>query len=100
MMKTGTTISIPVAMIFKKYYCHKCGCRLKRHKITKVLNPGDPGYEAAHKQLRNGDFFISGKGAISSTGYIFACPECHDTITFEEQEDIAVKQKYAKSRIL
>ena len=99
-MKTGATVSIPVAMIFKKYYCHKCGCRLKRQKITKVLNPGDPGYEAAKRQLRNGHFFISGDGAISSASYVFACPECHDTITFEEQEDIAVKQKYAKSRIL
>ena len=100
MMKTGATVSIPIAMIFKKYYCHKCGSRLKRRKVTKELNPGDPGYEAAHKQLRNGDFFISGKGAISSTNYIFACPDCQATVTFEEQEDIAAKQKNAKSRIL
>ena len=46
-MKTGATASIPVAMLFKKYYCHRCGERLKRQKVTETLDPGAPGYEAA-----------------------------------------------------
>ena len=50
-MKTGATVSIPMAMLSKKYYCHKCGERLKRQKVTEIFNPGDPGYEAAWDKL-------------------------------------------------
>ena len=99
-MRSGATVSIPLAMIFKKYYCHKCGERLKRQKVTETLNPNDPGYEAAWSQIHS-DMHIGGKrGAVSVTHYVFQCPICDTTITFDEQEDIAVKQKYAKSHIL
>lgn len=99
-MKTGATVSIPVAMIFKKYYCHKCGERLKRKKVTETFNSGDPGYEIAWNQIYS-NMHIGGKrGAVSVTEFVFACSTCDTTITFEEQEEIAVKQKYAKSHIL
>ena len=96
-MKSGATVSIPAAMLFKKYYCHKCGERLKRHKVTEALNPGDLGYQAARNRFAD---MPLGKGSISVTHYVFRCPICDTTITFDEQEDIAVKQKYAKSHIL
>ena len=99
-MKSGATVSIPVAMLFKKYYCHKCGERLKRQKVTQALNPGEPGYEAAWNDVRSNMNIVGKRGSISVTHYVFHCPTCNTTMTFEEQEDIAVKQKYANSRIL
>lgn len=99
-MKTGATASIPVAMLFKKYYCHKCGERLKRQKVTETLDPGAPGYEAAWNQTHSDMHIVGKRGSISVSHYLFRCPACDTTITFEEQEDIAVKQKYAGSRIL
>lgn len=99
-MRSGATVSIPVAMIFKKYYCHKCGERLKRQKVTQVLRPGDLGYENAERELFHSHRIVGKSGPISVTEYVFRCPSCDSTITFDEQEDIAVKQKYAKSHIL
>lgn len=99
-MKSGATASIPMAMLFKKYYCCKCGERLKRQKVTETLNPDDPGYEAAWNQIHS-DMHITGKrGTVSVTHYVFHCPACDTTVTFEEQEDIAAKQKKAGSHIL
>ena len=98
-MKIGSSTSIPVAMIFKKYYCHKCGKRLKHQKVTQVFNPGDPGYEAARHQVMD-DFMIGKSSSVSVSHYVFACPACQTVITFDEQTDIAVKQKYAKSHVL
>ena len=99
-MKSGATVSIPVAMLFKKYYCHKCGTRLKRQKVTQILKPGDPGYEAAKDRIFDNHMIVGKSGTISVTEYIFRCSSCTGTTTFDEQEDIATKQKYAKSHIL
>ena len=99
-MRSGATVSIPVAMIFKKYYCHKCGERLKRQKVTRVQRPGDLGYENAERALFHSHRIVGKSGPISVTEYVFRCPSCGATVTFEEQEDIAIKQKYAGSRIL
>lgn len=96
-MKSGATVSIPVAMLFKKYYCHKCGEHLKRQKVTETLNPGDHGYEAAKDQIFDNHMI---HGSISVTEYVFRCPTCNTTVTFDEQEDIATKQKHAKTHIL
>ena len=30
----GSEIEMPVGMIFKRMFCHKCGARLKKEKIT------------------------------------------------------------------
>lgn len=87
-------------MLFKKYYCHKCGARLKRQKVTQVLKPRDSGYEAAEKELFHNHRIVGKSGPISVTEYIFHCPTCNTTVTFDEQEDIAVQQKYAGSHIL
>lgn len=99
-MKAGAIVSIPIAMIFKKYYCHKCGERLKRQKVTQVLNPGDPGYVAARRQVMDNYEILGKPGSVSVIHYVFACPACRATITFDEQKDVSVKQKYTKSRIL
>lgn len=99
-MKIGATASIPVAMVFKKYYCHKCGKQLKRQKITKDLNPGDPGYEAARENLHHFGIIAPRSGTISVSEYVFVCTKCNSTITFDEQKDIASMQKYTGSLIL
>jgi predicted RNA-binding Zn-ribbon protein involved in translation (DUF1610 family) len=43
---------------------------------------------------------VGKSGPISVTEYVFHCPTCGNTISFDEQEDIAAKQKYAGTRIL
>lgn len=36
----GSEIEMPVGMIFKRMFCHKCGARLKKEKITKIYKKG------------------------------------------------------------
>ena len=39
----GSEIEMPVGMIFKRMFCHKCGARLKKEKITKKKLIGNLG---------------------------------------------------------
>jgi len=36
----GSEIEMPVGMIFKRMFCHKCCARLKKEKITKIYKKG------------------------------------------------------------
>lgn len=92
-MKSGYSLSIPFAMLFRKFYCHKCGTRLKRQKVTRTLNPGDPGYEAVKDRIFDNHEIVGKPGTVSVSEYVFACPVCHSTITLKEQESIAARQK-------
>ncbi len=40
----GYETEIPVGMIFKKMFCHKCGTKLIKMKITKLYKKGENGY--------------------------------------------------------
>ena len=44
----GSEIEMPVGMIFKRMFCHKCGARLKKEKITKSSYLG---------KIKTGDLF-------------------------------------------
>lgn len=67
----GSETEIPVGMVFRKMFCHKCGCRLKKEKITKTYKQGDPEYSdkiLGHSTL--------GMSEISKSYYIYRCSGC------------------------
>ena len=97
-MKSGATASIPLAMLTKKFYCHQCGQQLKIQKVTRTLTPGDPDYAAAEIEVFDLDTLP--KGSISVTKAPFVCPSCHAETTYEEQKEIAKRQKQMGTRIL
>lgn len=91
----GYETKIPVGMIFKRMFCHKCGAQLKKEKITKIYKKGEPGY--SNKLL--GDFTL-GMSEISKSYYIYKCPNCGNEISYDCQCVIAKKQKLLKKKVL
>ena len=91
----GYDTTIPVGMIFKKMYCHKCGARLKKEKITRIYKKGEPGYTNVILHMTT-----IGMSEIAISYYIYKCPNCGSKISYNDQCAIAKKQKYFKKRIL
>ena len=87
--------SIDVAMLTKKYYCHKCGDRLVKNPRTKTIHRGDPEYQ---KHSRMGRRFIIGD--IKLTEYDFKCDNCANSLTPDEQYVIHTIQKKLKTHVL
>ena len=91
----GKETEIPVGMIFKKMFCHKCGTQLKKKKITKIYKKGDPGYSnhlLGHSTL--------GMSEISRSHYIYKCENCGSKISYDDQCVIAKKQKLLRRKII
>ena len=91
----GFETTIPVGMIFKKMFCHKCGARLKKEKITRIYKKGQFGYSndiLGHSTLGMSEKVMS--------YYIYQCPNCGSKISYNDQCVIAKKQKFFKKRIL
>lgn len=82
------TVSIPLAMLTKKFYCHKCGERLSKHPHTRTVRPGDPDYR---KHSKIGRMHMIGD--IELTEYDFRCPSCENIITYDEQRVVRKIQK-------
>ena len=97
-MKSGATATIPLVMLIRKYYCHKCGEPLKIKNVKRVLRPGEPGYDSAYREIF--DQKTAPKGSIAVTESVFFCLSCQAETTYDEQKEIAVKQKQAGARIL
>lgn len=91
----GSETKIPVGMIFRKMFCHKCGAKLEKEKITESYKKGDQGY--SNKILGHATL---GMSEISKSYYIYKCPNCNSLITYDEQCVIAKKQKLLKKKIL
>ena len=91
----GYESTISLGMIFKKMYCHKCGQKLKRKKISNVYKKGEDGYS----NYLSGHATI-GMDRIEKAYYIYTCVNCGSEISYEEQCKIAKKQKQLKSKIL
>ena len=91
----GYESEIDLGMLFRKMYCHKCGTRLKKMKVTNVYKKGDPGY--SNDILGHGTLGMSEK-AISH--YIYKCPNCGNEISYDDQCIVAKKQKSLKKKIL
>ena len=93
------TVSIPAGMVFRKFYCHKCGQKLQRAARTFTVRPGDPDYKkyAIHKNGLRITFF---PGDVQVTEYDFCCPDCHHVTGYREQQIIAHIQKKVGARVL
>ena len=91
----GFETEIPVGMIFRKMYCHKCGARLKKEKITEIYKKGDAEY--SNKILGHSTL---GMSEISKSYYIYKCVNCGAQIGYDYQCVIAKQQKLLKKKIL
>ncbi len=83
------SVSIPMGMLTKKFYCHKCGGRLERHSKTRTVSPGDPDYRK-HNRINHRTHMI---GDVEVTEYDFQCPACGNIIEYDEQCVIGKIQK-------
>ena len=92
----NTSVSIPVDMVTKKFYCHKCGEQLSRHAKTRTLSPGDPDYRE-HNRIGRGVRMI---GDVEVTEYDFQCPACGNIIEYREQSVIRKIQKQVQRNVL
>ena len=93
-MKNKST-SIPVGMLTKKFYCHKCGERLSKHPKTRLVKRGDPDYK---KYNRIGRARMIGD--VEVTEYDFQCPSCGNITEYDEQCVIEKIQKTLDKAIL
>lgn len=91
----GSETKIPIGMIFKRMFCHKCGAKLKKEKITETYKKGEKGY--SNKILGH---YTLGMNEISKSYYIYKCSNCGSTISYDYQCVIAKKQKFLKKKIL
>ena len=82
------SISIPAGMVFKKFYCHKCGERLVKESKKRIVTPKDADYREY-----NSIADIHMIGDIEVTEYDFKCPECGNIISYDEQCVIGKIQK-------
>ncbi len=85
---TGSETEIPLEMIFKKMYCHKCGAQLLKKKITHVCKKGDSNFYPHMGGKRT--LFMT---QIKMSHYIYKCPNCGSTISYDDQCVVAKAQK-------
>jgi Zn finger protein HypA/HybF involved in hydrogenase expression len=81
-------------MVFKKYYCSKCGAKLEKEKTHRVVTKYDWDYYQYHD---HGTFPRRDYDVYS---YRFKCPSCESRISFDEQCIIEKIQKKHKNIIL
>lgn len=96
-MKAGYTKNIHLGMIFKKHFCHKCGARLCKSPVVRLVSPGDEDWK---KYNRIGQMRIAPVGDIQVTEYNFKCPDCGSIMEYDEQLVIHKIQKKLKSNVL
>ena len=89
------SISIPVVMLIKKFYCHCCGGLLIKNKRTRTIRRGDPDYKE-HSRIGRTHMI----GDIELTEYDFKCPDCGRITSFDEQCVIENIQKNVGKHIL
>ena len=89
------SVSIPMAMITKKFFCHKCGERLIRNARTRTIKRGDPDFKE-HSRVGRSHLI----GDVELTEYDFKCPACGKIIRYEEQCVIGKIQKQLRKKIL
>ncbi len=88
--------SIPVAMLTKKFYCHKCGERLSKHSKTRTVKPGDPDYRE-HNRINHRIHMV---GEVEVTEYDFQCYGCGNIIEYDEQYVVGKIQKQLRKNVL
>ncbi len=90
----GKSYSIPLGMVFKKYYCSKCGTKLEKEKTHRVVTKDDKDYYQYHEY---GMFPLHDYDVYS---YQFKCPSCEERISFDEQCIIERIQKKCSRFVL
>ena len=71
--------SIPIGMVFKKYYCSKCGAKLEKEKTHRVVTKDDKDYYQYH------DYGEFPRRDVDVYEHRWKCPSCGTRISFEEQ---------------
>ena len=94
-MKSKKTV-IPMGMVHKKHYCHKCAEQLVKYPRTRTVSPGDPDYRR-YSRLNHKTHFV---GDVEVTEYDLQCPACENIITYDEQCVIGGIQKQLGKNIL
>ena len=93
-LKNNINWSIPWRMVFKRYYCSKCGSRLKREKTHRIVTKDDIDYFKYHEYntfpRRDHDVYE----------YRFKCPSCESRMSFEEQCIVDRIQKVNRRKLL
>ncbi len=89
-------VRIEVGMLFRRMYCCKCGTKLKRDSRSHIYNKGEVGYD--DRPASRGGILID--LPQMHVLYVYVCPKCKNVTTYEEQCEIAKKQKQAKTKIL
>lgn len=91
----GYESEIDLGMLFRKMYCHKCGTRLKRKKITAIYHKGAPEYDNYVAGIHT-----LGMSEKAVSHYVYQCPKCNSEITYDDQCLISKRQRQQKKRIL
>ena len=86
---------IDVGMLFGKFYCRRCGERLKREESTCTVKKGDSDYERVRRLGRTRMI-----GDVQYTTYRFRCYGCDESIGLDEQRLVKRVQKRLGKRIL
>ena len=92
---SNKAVSVPIGMLLKKFYCHKCGEHLKKCSKTRTVTPGDPDYRE-HSSINRTHMV----GDIELTEYDFECPVCGNIVDYEEQRIIGKIQKRLGKKLL
>ena len=81
-------------MIFKKYYCAKCGATLEKERTLRVVTQHDPDYFRYHSYSKfpRRDYDVY--------EHQFKCPNCDARTSFDEQCILARIQKLQGYKIL
>ena len=90
------SVSIPLSMLTKNFYCHKCGGRLVRSAKIKTLKSGDPDYRK-HSKLNHRTHTV---GEVEVTEYDFKCCNCGNVIEYDEQCVIEKIRKLLRKKLL
>lgn len=90
----GYSYGIPMGMVFKKYYCCKCGDKLIKEKHQRVVSKDDVDYYHYHDRgtFPKYDHYVN--------SYHFKCPNCNNRYSFSYQCVIERIQKYKKRKVL
>lgn len=75
----GKSYSLPCGMLFKKYYCAKCGAKLEKEKTHRVVTKNDPDYFRYHSygKFPRRDYDVY--------NHRFRCPDCGARVSYDEQ---------------
>lgn len=90
----GKSWSIPIGMVFKKYYCCKCGNKLKKEQTHRVVTKEDKDYYQYQK------YNTFPRYDQDVYDFRFMCPSCEKRISFTEQCIIERIQHKCQNKIL